>query len=166
MARLIVEEQTGEITSSLGAGDRILRAKSIEKLKTTDKWNTGGFSKVNGEELKLLNPTLSTSERSVLLSLLPYVSYSSCLIQHSNGRDINLDGIVKLSGMSYNTVLAAVDSLITRDIIYKGKNSKGNQFFINPWIAYKGNTINKVLFDMFRNYRILSKGGRMWKEIV
>lgn len=163
--RLVVDEDTGKVVNTIFQGDRILRSKSVELLQTKDKWDTGSFSKVNDEELKLLTPTLTISERSVLWSLLPYVSYSSCLIQHTNGKDINFSGIVKLSGMSYNTVLSAVESLISKDVIYKGKNSRGNQFFINPWIAYKGNTINKVLFDMFKNYKILSKGNKAWKDI-
>lgn len=163
--RFIVEEQTGEITNELAEGDRILRAKSIEKLKTTDKWDAGGFSKVNTEELRLLTPTLTASERSVLLSLLSYVSYTSCLIQYPNGKDINFDSIVKICGMSHNTMLATVEMLLQKDILYKGRNSKGNQYFMNPWIAYRGNTINKVLFDMFKNYKILSRGGKTWKEI-
>lgn len=163
--RLIVEEQTGEITNELGEGDRILRAKSIEKLKTTAKWDMEAYSKVNSDELRLLTPTLTASERSVIFSLLPYVSYTSCLIQYPNGRDINFDSIVKLCGMSHNTTMATIETLIAKDILYKGRNSKGNQYFMNPWIAYRGNTINKVLFDMFKNYKILSRGGKAWKEI-
>jgi hypothetical protein len=163
--RLIVEEQTGEITNELDEGDRILRAKSIEKLRTTAKWDIGPFSKVNSEELNLLAPTLTASESCVILKLLPLVSYTSCLIQYPNGRDINFDSIVKRCGLCHKTTVSTVESLIAKDILYKGRNSKGNQYFMNPWIAYRGNTINKVLFDMFKNYKVLSRGGKAWKEL-
>ena len=163
--RLVIDEDSGEVVNRLVEGDRILKAKSIEKLKNQDKWVTGSFSKINNEEMKLLTQLLTASECSVILKLIPYVSYNSCVIQHQNGKDINFDGIVKLCGMSYVTTMETVNSLVSKDILYKGRNSKGNQYFMNPWIAYRGNTINKVLFDMFKNYKVLSRGGKAWKEI-
>jgi hypothetical protein len=54
--------------------------------------------------------------------------------------------------------------LLKKDIIYRGKNSENNQWFVNPWLFSRGSTINKVLKTMFQNYHIRTKGCR-WKDL-
>ena len=169
--RLVIDEETGVVLTTIHDGDRIVRAKSVEHLDTYDTWDLSGFFKGHSAELKQVIPTLNMAEKAVLMSIIPYVSYSACnleysnVVGYSNGKDINLDDIVSICGFSKNTVTSAVNSLIKKDILYKGRNSNGNQYFINPWLVHKGNTINKVLKEMFKNYHIRVKQNVKWKDL-
>lgn len=165
MDRIVVDRDTGVILTTLEEGDKIIRSKSVERLKETENWKLEDFSKINDKELRHIIPILNLSERAVFLSLVPYVSYKSCVIEFANRKDMNLSDIVKICGFSNNTVIDAIESLIKKDILYKGRNSKSNQYFMNPWLVHKGNTINKVLKEMFKNYRVRVKGNVKWKDL-
>jgi len=67
--------------------------------------------------------------------------------------------------MSRGLLYETIKSLAKKDIIYRGKNSKNRQYFVNPWLFCKGNRINKVLKTMFKNYRIKILGGKQWKYV-
>lgn len=166
---LIVNAATGEVTGKLSEGDRIIRAKSVEHLKSqTDDyqdWHIENFYKGNSAELKKVIPQLSIYEKGFIFSVAPYVGYDDCCIKHPNGNDIGTGDLMKLTGLSHTKLFETIDSLTKKDIIYKGKNSKGRQYFMNPWLFCKGNRINVVLKAMFKNYRIRVMGGVKWKEI-
>lgn len=144
--------------------------KAIERRKVNDSskymsWDLKHYSKVNTDELRLLLPELSKNERIVLFSLLPYVGYDDCLLKHINGKELNIEGIAKISSLSASTVEKVVESLRHKDILYKGKNSRNVQYFINPWICSRGSKLSKVLKTMFQNYEVQSFGGIKWKDL-
>jgi len=86
-------------------------------------------------------------------------------LKHDNGNLLTFDDIVALSCMSRSTVSVTLNTLIEKDILYRGKNSQERQYFMNPWLFCKGNRINKVLQTMFRNYRIRVLDGTKWKDV-
>lgn len=164
MKRAVLNVDTGELMTELNDGDRIVRKESIDLLRRRNK-DSQAFIKGNTAEMRKLAPLLSVNERAMLFSLMPYTAYQSCVIQYSNGKDIGLKDIVKISGMCRNTATETINKLLAKDIIYKGKNSASNQYFINPWIVYRGAEFNTVLAEMFKNYRVLSHGGVRWKDL-
>ena len=155
--------QTGEL-SELREGDRILRKESIDAYKRHSK-DARSFIKGNTEEMRKLAPLLSVNEKAMIFALMPYTAYRTCLIQYSNGREVSFQDIVKISGMCRNTAAETIRKLILKDILYRGKNSRNNQYFINPWIVYRGAEFNSVLAEMFKNYSVLSRGGVAWKNL-
>jgi len=169
--RIVIDTETGEILTKLKEGDRIVRAESIEYLESNEPWKKVGFFKGYSNELRMVVPTLSTTEKALLLSLIPYVSIDAFDMKHSNGleysngNDMGLEGVIKVCGLSRNTTVDAINSLVKKDILYKGKNSKGNQYFMNPWLIHRGGTINKTLKAMFKNYRIKTEGNVKWKDL-
>lgn len=122
------------------------------------------YAKTNTGELKLLIPDLGKTEKVLLLSLLPYVGYDDCCLKYDNGKELNVENMAKISGLSLSTTEDVVSSLKSKDVLYKGKNSRNVQYFVNPWICSKGNRFNKVLKRMFNNYYIRSLGVQ-WKEL-
>lgn len=177
---LVIEANTGEITSELYPGDRIVRKTSVESYKKNIKknekndnneeiefiyWNTKSFYKVNVAELRLWLDDLSQAEKAFLFSIAPYISFDDCHLQYGNGVDIGTEDLIKITQMSRGLVYKTISSLIEKDILYKGKNSKNRQYFVNPWLFCKGNRINKVLKTMFKNYKIRSKGNIEWKDL-
>jgi hypothetical protein len=166
---LIINGDTGEITGQLGEGDRILRKRSLEHLaeinENFEDWQLGNFYKANTAELKKVLPDLSVFEKAFILSIASYVGYDNCCIQHPNGNDIGTEDLITLTGLGRTKLFEVIDSLVLKDIIYRGKNSNGRQYFMNPWLFCKGNRINVVLKAMFKNYRIRVMGGVKWKDI-
>jgi len=172
--RAILNRQTGEIERDLQPGDRIVTGKSIDAAKrrrpkvdpeTIIEWNLSSFTKMNIPELRLWIKDLSTTEKAFLFSISPYVSFDDCHLQFDNGVDIGSEHLVAITGLSRSVVYQTINSLVKKDIMYKGKNSTNRQYFVNPWLFCKGNRINKVLRTMFKNYRIRVMGGRQWKDL-
>jgi len=165
MDRIVVDRGTGEITNELQPGDRIVRAKSIEYLQSIQEWKIEHFYKGNLSEIKKWMKDLTPNEKAILFTVSPYINYEDCCLKQENGSMLTFDNIVELSGLSRGAVSQAINSLIKKDILYRGKNSKERQYFMNPWLFCKGNRINKVLQTMFRNYKVRVCNNMKWKDI-
>lgn len=124
------------------------------------------FYKGNIEELRKNMNRLDVYEKAFLFSIVPYIGYEDCCLKYpSNGIELRFDKLVEVSGMSRSKVSDVINSLVEKDIMYKGKNSNTMQYFVNPWLFCKGNRINKVLKTMFKNYQIQVKDGTKWKDL-
>lgn len=163
--KILIDKDTGE-EIFLYDGDRITRKNSIDYLNDTEIMGIDSFFKGCIEELKLVLPELSNIEKAFLISLAPYVGYSDCCLKHGNNSDILPQHMADITGLSERCIYDVTSKLITKDIIYKGKNSKGKQYFVNPWLFNKGVRINKVLKTMFKNYKIRSKDNIKWKDLI
>ena len=163
MSKKIYDESNNFI-GELNEGDKILRKSSIEFLGDYEIWIVNRFYKGNIDEIEKLLKELTIGEKALLFSIVPFIGYNDCCIKYKNGSCMNLEDIVKKTYISKATVIKAVNSLIKKDILYKGKNSKNIQLFINPWLFCKGNRINKVLKTMFKNYRIKVMNDIKWED--
>lgn len=182
--RALIEKGTGEILADEDEGDRIKYVKQsslkgFEKVKENisikrqeeidegqyDKWTIDNFFKGNILELKAIMKELDTYEKALLYTIAPYVGYEDCCIRHANGKELSVDDLVELSGMSRDKAFKVVKSLIDKDILYKGKNSKNVQYFVNPWLFSKGTRVNRVLKRMFKNYKIRTKNNVKWSDL-
>lgn len=123
------------------------------------------FYKANVDELQEIIPDLSMAEKAFLFSIVPYISYEDCHLQYRNKKDIDIKDMIKVTGLSKNTVYSVVKSLKEKDILYQGENSSNRQWFINPWLFCRGQRLNKVLRTMFKNYKIRVLGGKKWADI-
>ncbi|NLB78071.1 MAG: hypothetical protein GX796_04275 [Clostridiaceae bacterium] len=175
--RIVVNTETGEIEHELQKGDRIVRKNSVESLikkqrkdkdteqRVTLEWNLENFFKVHVPEMRLWMKDLSQTERAFLFSITTYVSYEDCHLQYDNGADIDSEDLVAITGLSRSVVYQTINSLVNKDILYKGRNSVNRQYFANPWLFCKGNRVNKVLKTMFKNYRIRVLNNKRWKDL-
>lgn len=170
----VINCETGEITTGIYEGDSILRKESKDaynrinssvKVSETLIWNMSNFMKMNTLEVRLWMDDLSQPEKAFLFSIVPYVSYDDCHLQNHKGEDVGTEDLVNITKMSRGLLYETIRSLIKKDILYRGKNSKNRQYFVNPWLFCKGNRINRVLKTMFKNYRIRIHGGKQWKDI-
>lgn len=157
----IVDEQ-GEILGTLNVGDKILRKQSIEHIKDTQVWVIQHFYKGNIDEVRKQLESLSTYEKAFLFTVITYVGYEDCCLKHDNGICLGFDDLVAMAKMGRSKVQETINLLIKKDILYKGRNSKGLQYFVNPWLFCKGTRIDKVLKTMFKNYRVKIRGGQKW----
>ena len=152
-SRIVLDTETGAIVGELDKGDRVLKYNSIEAYRRMQEskyikdrqdkcqdWIIDYFYKGNIAEIRAIMKELDTYEKAFLYSIAPFVSYEDCCLKET------------------------IKSLIDKYILYKGKNSKNTQYFVNPWLFCKGNRINKVLKTMFKNYKIRTLGVR-WREL-
>jgi hypothetical protein len=165
---VVVSLNTGEVLNREGDTVRIIRKESKEAYKKlqdnpVEPWNYS-FFKGNVDELRKVLPLLDKNEKSLLMSISPYISYRDCHLQWSNGKDIDVDAMSRISGYCKKTVNEILKSLKKKDIVYHGENSKSFQWFVNPWLFSRGSTINVVLKTMFKNYYIHTKGCK-WKDL-
>ena len=161
----IVDKETGEILKEVSSGDRVLRKASVELLSDTQVWAMKHFYKGNIDEIREQNKRLSVYERALIYSIATYVGYKDCCLKFDNGKILDFDNIVLISGMSRGKCSTTITSLINKDILYKGRCSDGIQYFVNPWLFSKGNRINNVLQTMFRNYRVKVLAGKKWGDM-
>ena len=162
---LVVQAETGEVLTEINPGDRIVRKRSIERLKAVREWNIKHFYKGNLREITKWMKDLTPNEKAILFTVSPYVSYNDCSLKHENGDMLTFDFIVEMSGLSRGSVSYSINTLIEKDILYRGKNSKERQYFINPWLFCKGHEINTVLQTMFRNYQIRICNNMKWGNL-
>ena len=162
----------GNYVTELGPDDRIMRKNSIDYYKSMKEvdsekyevWDIQHFYKGNINEIKAQMENLDLYERAFLFSVIPYISYDDCCLKWSNNKCIDLNGLSKVTdlGKKLNSVISG---LRRKDIIYVGCNSKELQYFMNPWLFYRGNKINVVLKTMFKNYRIKIMNNSKWGDI-
>jgi len=171
-------DKDGKRVSPVYEGDRLQRGASLDAYrnkkmredaanKSGDKqeWNLEHFFKGHIPEIRELMKSLSVFERAFLFSIATYVGYEDCCIKHDNGVCLDFEALVYISGMSRGKLSPVLSGLIKADIIYKGNNSKGLQYFVNPWIYCKGVRINCVLKTMFKNYHIWVLKGVQWGKV-
>ena len=164
-SKAIVDLGTGEEVGFLNDGDKIIRKETLAYLNNTQEWKIEHFFKGHVGEINKWLKELSIHEKAFLFSIVPFISYEDCHLRYGNGIDIGTEDLVKVTGMPRRTVYATVKSLIKKDIIYRGRNSKNRQYFVNPWLFCKGSRINRVLKTMFKNYRIKVLGNVKWKDL-
>lgn len=155
----------GVIIGELYEGDTILRKQSKDYLNNTQEWKIEHFFKGHIDEIEKWMNDLTGNEKIFLFSITPYISYDDCHLQYRNNTDIGTEDLVNITGLSRSVVYETIRTLIKKDILYKGRNSKNRQYFMNPWLFCKGQRINKVLRTMFKNYNIRVMGGKKWKDI-
>ena len=165
MGRIAIIKETGEVITELERGDRILRKKSVEYLSSIKVWKVDHFYKGHLPEIKKWMKELSPTEKAILFTISPYVGYEDCCLKHDNGNMLTFGEIIELSCLSRGAVSLAMNGLIEKDILYRGKNSKERQYFMNPWLFCKGNRVNVVLKTMFKNYRIRVCQNTKWGNL-
>jgi len=188
-----MREITGYITDLEGnklkeimEGDRFQSGASLDAFRTKkireeaalvsgdkQEWNLEHFFKGHIPEIRGLMKSipeqmmksLSVYERSFLFSIATYVGYEDCCLKYDNGICLDFEALIDISGMSRGMLSKVLGDLKQADIIYKGVNSKGIQYFVNPWIYCKGVRINAVLKTMFKNYHVRVLGGQQWGKV-
>lgn len=162
----IMDDETGEIVGKIESGDRVVKANSIEFLISNEEFDGGEFVKF-GEEYKYWQQELSHYERSFLSSVALYINYKDCCVVDDNDAPLYGTALIKLTGLSNSTFYDVVKSLLNKKLIYVGeKDNLKKQYFVNPWIFYRGQSINKQLRKRyFHDYEIRQLGGIKWETL-
>jgi hypothetical protein len=175
----LVDNRTGEIVDEgdcfyrkikKKTGERVTKAvKKIEPMGKEEKQMgrvIQTYSQFNREELPLLAQVLTGAELKLMTALGYRVGQYDQCIKHPNGKIIQIPAMILLSQLSEKSVIEALRGLIRRNIVYRGFVGKGYQYFLCPWVASVGATINATLTTMFKDYVVLSAGGKTWGQLI
>lgn len=149
--RVIIDTETGEILDELNKGDKIVRASSVEYLKTTVdmvEFNDCKFMKLQQsfiDEIKGFN----NSEITMCLYLMSWTKYGTGLISYSNGKIMRSSDIAKQIGIDVRNVQRILKSLCDKEIICREKSGKGYAYYMNPFVCVKGSRVDKWLVKKF-----------------
>jgi hypothetical protein len=110
------------------------------------------FIKIYPDALNKISFRLSGSETLTLFKLIPYINYQSGMLVKDKCPLISKD-IIELTGFSKVTIIAIVERLVEERILAKTRVGRTFEFFVNPYIFFKGKYINHTLLDMFKDYK-------------
>nr|DAJ45409.1 MAG TPA: Transcriptional regulator fold, nan operon regulator [Caudoviricetes sp.] len=119
---------------------------------------------VNAQELQELNKELNTNERSIIETLVNYVSYHANIVTIENRTRFSTEELAEICGCSKPTFIRAAAKLSREYILISADGGKGKarQWLLNPLIAHRGKYYNVATRELFRKYRIRSQHMKEW----
>lgn len=119
---------------------------------------------VNAQELQELNKELNTNERSIIETLVNYVSYHANIVTIENRTRFSTEELAEICGCSKPTFIRAAAKLSREYILISADGGKGKarQWILNPLIAHRGKYYNVATRELFRKYRIRSQHMKEW----
>lgn len=180
---ILINRITGEIVKELSAGEFYIRERgdpSQNKQRTFTCSNgkvivPGDDNEliycryknaviVNAQELQELNKELSSNERSIIETLVNYVSYHANIVTIDSSTRFTTEELAKVCGISDKTFRNAAAKLSREYILISADGGKGKarQWILNPLIAHRGKYYNVATRELFRKYRIRSQHMKEW----
>ena len=181
---ILLNRITGEIVKELSAGEFYIKEKDEYSAPKENRTFTCSNGKVitpldddslvycryknavivNTEELSTLNKELSANERTVIATLLNYVSYHGNIVTVNNRSRFITDELAEMCGFSKPTFLRAASKLAREFILIStdGGKGKARQWILNPFIAHRGKYYNVATRELFRKYKIRSQKMKEW----
>lgn len=163
---LVVDQQSGEVVNTFGAGDLIIHKEQSEYTrKYAVSFNKGeSFVKLYDKTLSILRKKLTPTEFMLAISLAEYVSYKDCIFRN-DGKILDMQDISKLLDIDYSSVRRLIPSLTKKGVIGVCKvgcieNPKllTKAIICNPFIYSRGQDIDKTAIGLFENSG--------WREII
>lgn len=154
--RSIVNMETGVIEDELGEGDRILRDRSKDHLRDLVSVNTGkAYIKIYIDSFTKMpeDGSFIGADNTVLFAIIPMIQYETGLIAHDNGKYVNENAIMRITGLSRMSVYKSMEKLVQKRILAKVRTGRDIKFYANPYIFMRGRMINKTLQSMFATSR-------------
>ena len=147
----------GEIVGELGEGDRIIRKNSLDHLRAEEsKISLSGdaFVKMFNSALPQLSSCgLSIAESRIFFYLLENVRYESNVSKYDNGKLITRENLCQDLEIHKSNVSRCITGLCNRGLIAIAKIDIGKVFIVNPFVAMRGNSIDKTTYDLFKKTR-------------
>ena len=115
------------------------------------------FIKVFTDELMKIRKKMNSTDIIVSTILMHFISYESGMLTKTGKNDeryplINED-IEKITGLSNKVIVKTMKKLVDIGVYARAKHKRSFKYFANPYIFMKGNSINRTLKDMFKEYQ-------------
>ncbi len=114
------------------------------------------FIKVFDTYLNKVDTTygLSLAEKGIISTLISHISYQDNLLRHSSGMALRRKDLEDVLGLAHNAVDKHLSSLIKKGVLAKVTVKRSNLYYMNPYVAYKGNYIDRTLLNMFKHTQL------------
>lgn len=151
-------DENGVVIGELQEGDRIVRKNSLkhlaEQMNKVNPPKDEEFIKMFKRALpQLTSCGLSIPESRVFFYLLENVRYESNVAKYNNGKLITRENISEDLEMPTSNVHRSIVKLCDKGLIAIAKIDIGKVFIVNPFVAMRGNSIDKTTYDLFKNTR-------------
>ena len=164
-ARFYTEEQMRSYNKNRQEIKKAKFRKIEREDETLDKIYMKVFFMGNVKELEEVLKDLTITEKGLMLSIAPYISFNDCCIEYTNGRHMNVKQVADISGISEKTAQETIKSLIDKNILNKQKEGRNVRYYANPWLFCRRGKVDKSLRSLFGNYQIRTKGNIKWKDL-
>lgn len=170
----IVDPETGEIVSTVYAGDQltIRRSAQDEYIAThvLDFNKDKTFVKIYDDVVPLLEKYLSMAEFRLAICLAPHVSYEDCIIREYNDRKskiLSIKDLAEIHNYKYDYLKKLMSSLKRKGLIGKHETGSiikdyagryGTAYTVNPYVYFRGSDINIPIYSFYE-----ASG---WKELL
>ena len=114
------------------------------------------FIKLYPDALNRISFRLSGAEAMTLIRLIPFIDYQSGMLKKDK-KPLLSKHIIEMTHYSKVTVIGIMEKLVDERILSKNRVGRTFEFFVNPYIFFKGKYINNTLLDMFKDYKKTSK---------
>lgn len=150
----VVDPESGEVSTEIFEGDRIVRKRSTEYLDETIEFNRDeAFGKIYTDILPEVIEVLTPQECKLLLTLIQYLRKDSGVLKYKNGKPVTVDNIVNKSKTAKRTVERALAGLREKDILQSIKRPQGRFLLLNPYVVMNGRRIDRTCYDIFYRSR-------------
>lgn len=92
---------------------------------------------------------LSSAEKHIIFTLSRYIGYEDNLLYHPNGNPIKKKDLEKILGYGHNAIDKHIKSLVEKGVLAKVIVKRSANYYMNPYIAYRGSGIDSTLLNMF-----------------
>lgn len=149
---LNVLNSSGEIIDTINPGDRIMRKNSIEHIETTTEINKGiPFVKCYLYKDIQVGKCLTGIEVQVLMYLINFISYGSCLLTHDNGKVLTSKSISSYFDTTIKWTRNILNSLVNKQILSKSRTGRSIAYIMNPYVFSRGKRVSNDIVKLFEN---------------
>lgn len=93
--------------------------------------------------------SLSTMEMGIIFTLSFHIGYEDNLLCHDNGTPLKKKDLSKILDLAHNAIDKYMASLVDKGILAKVKVKRSVNYYLNPYIFYRGSRIDNTLLNMF-----------------
>ena len=164
---LIINPNTGEITSEIFPGDRIrVTRKSQDEYVNSHIINFGGgrsFVKIYDDIIPLLEKYLTPAEFKMAICIAPHVSYEDCIIRENQNRwsrIISIKELAEIHNYKYDYARKLMANLKNKGVVGKHETGSilrnydkryGTIYTVNPFIYFRGSDIITPVYSFYEN---------------
>lgn len=157
----VVNVDTGEIVSTMGAGDRILRKESEEYLKKTLIVNPNeDYVKVFMKPMLHLFLTLDHAESCFVLYLLYHLDYTSCVVKTATGESLTVTQMLYETELKERQLYSIIKRLCDHGVIAKVETEGAKYIAMNPFLFHRGKRVSEEMVDIFKQ----TKWAKVFKD--
>lgn len=92
---------------------------------------------------------LNTMEMGIIYTLLFHIRYEDNMLYHDNSTPLKKKDLCEILDLGHNAIDKYIASLVTKGVLAKVNVKRSVNYYLNPYICYRGSRIDNTLLGMF-----------------